>query len=171
MEEFVISVNGKDYNVKTVSNQFSKFIIGDKEYNIELIKKFNNDVYSFLVNNKIVQVEFDYNKESLNINLNGFNYEIKIKDKTYELLQKFLNNSNKNKNSGAGIVKAPMPGLIVKVFVQPGMSVLEGDKLLIMEAMKMENILKSTQSGIVKEVRVSEGNTVEKDNVLVIIES
>jgi len=63
-----------------------------------------------------------------------------------------------------------MPGLIVKVFVHPGMNVIEGDKLLIMEAMKMENILKSTISGIVKEVRVSEGNTVEKDNILIVIE-
>lgn len=170
MEEFIISVNNNDYTIKTIEGEFSNLIVGDKLYKIELIKKFNDDVYSFLVNQKVYQVEFDYDKNKLDIILNGFNYSIEIKDSTYQLLQKFLSNNTKNKSSGAGIVKAPMPGLIVKVFVQPGMNVIEGDKLLIMEAMKMENILKSTISGIVKEVRVSEGYTVEKDNILIVIE-
>jgi len=170
MEEFIISVNNNDYIIKTLEGEFSSLIVGDKLYKIELIKKLNDDVYSFLVNQKVYQVEFDYDNKNLDILLNGFTYSIEIKDSTYHLLQKFLSNNTKNKNSGAGIVKAPMPGLIVKVFVQPGMNVVEGDKLLIMEAMKMENILKSTISGIVKEVRVSEGNTVEKDNILIVIE-
>jgi biotin carboxyl carrier protein len=170
MEEFIISVNNKDYTIKTIEGEFSNLIVGDKLYKIELIKKLNDDVYSFLVNQKVYQVEFDYDNKNLDILLNGFTYSIEIKDSTYHLLQKFLNNSTKNKISGAGIVKAPMPGLIVKVFVHPGMNVIEGDKLLIMEAMKMENILKSTISGIVKEVRVIEGNTVEKDNILIVIE-
>jgi len=171
MEEFIISVNNKDYTIKTIEGEFSNLIVGDKLYKIELIKKLNDDVYSFLVNQKVYQVEFDYDKNNLDIILNGFNYSIEIKDSTYQLLQKFLSNNTKNKSSGAGIVKAPMPGLIVKVFVHPGMNVIEGDKLLIMEAMKMENILKSTISGIVKEVRVIEGNTVEKDNILIVIEA
>jgi len=47
MEEFIISVNNKDYTIKTIEGEFSNLIVGDKLYKIELIKKLNDDVYSF----------------------------------------------------------------------------------------------------------------------------
>ncbi len=72
--------------------------------------------------------------------------------------------------SGGNIVKATIPGTIVKVLVSEGEKVKVGDPLLILEAMKMENEIVSTKEGIVKEIKVREGERVETGQVLVVIE-
>ena len=64
-------------------------------------------------------------------------------------------------------IKAPMPGLIIDLKVKIGDSVKTGDQLLILEAMKMENILKAQGEGIVKNVKVKKGDSVEKGQVLI----
>ena len=67
-------------------------------------------------------------------------------------------------------LRAPMPGLVVRVAVRPGDSVAQGDPLVVMEAMKMENELRAEVAGVVGEVHVSEGTTVDRDDVLVTFE-
>jgi len=63
-------------------------------------------------------------------------------------------------------LKAPMPGLVVKILVEAGQAVKKGDGLLIVEAMKMENELKASSDGKVKEVKVAEKEAVDKNQVL-----
>ena len=67
-------------------------------------------------------------------------------------------------------VKAPMPGMVLKVLVQPGQHIAKGDGLLILEAMKMENVLKASGPAIVKSIRVQEKTAVEKGAVLIDLE-
>ncbi|MNF13023.1 Glutaconyl-CoA decarboxylase subunit gamma [compost metagenome] len=64
-------------------------------------------------------------------------------------------------------IKAPMPGLVLNVIVESGQEVNKGDNLLILEAMKMENIIKSPSSGIVKKILVTKGDKVEKNEILI----
>ena len=68
-------------------------------------------------------------------------------------------------------LRAPMPGLVVRVAVAPGDRVEAGDGLVVMEAMKMENELRAEQAGIVAEVHVDEGSTVDRDDRLVTFET
>ena len=72
--------------------------------------------------------------------------------------------------AGAGAVLAIMPGKIIRVMVEVGQSVKEGESVCVLEAMKMENELHTRQGGIVRAVRVKPGDDVEKDQVLVEIE-
>lgn len=72
--------------------------------------------------------------------------------------------------SGRVELKAMMPGRVVHVLVKPGDEVASGQGVLTVEAMKMENEMKSPKAGKVVEVRVAEGQTVEKGEVLAIIE-
>ena len=72
--------------------------------------------------------------------------------------------------AGDGLrVDAPMPGTILKVNVAPGQAVKEGDVLLILEAMKMENEIMASKAGTVSQVLVSKGSTVETGAPLVVI--
>ena len=98
------------------------------------------------------------------LNVNGTDYEVSIKDKNDLLLQQ-LGISVKS-SSAVQFIKAPMPGLIINVSVNPGDEVKKGDTLLILEAMKMENVIKSPRDGKVKKVNVSLRNAVEKNQVL-----
>lgn len=72
--------------------------------------------------------------------------------------------------AGAGAVQAIMPGKIIRVLVEVGRQVEEGDPICVLEAMKMENELNARQGGTVKAVHVAPGDDVEKDQVLVEIE-
>jgi acetyl-CoA carboxylase biotin carboxyl carrier protein len=67
-------------------------------------------------------------------------------------------------------ILAPMPGKILQVLVKVGDKVAEDDELLILEAMKMENPIYSTADGVVKEVKVKKDDTVDSDQVLVVLE-
>ncbi len=68
---------------------------------------------------------------------------------------------------GGGVLKAPMPGLVVRALVEPGQRVEAGAGMLVLEAMKMENELRASAPGVVRAVRVQAGQAVEKGQVLV----
>ena len=70
----------------------------------------------------------------------------------------------------AGAVTAIMPGKIIRVLVKEGDEVQEGDVVCVLEAMKMENELRASKSGVVKEVTVEPGSDVEMGEVLVVVE-
>ncbi len=64
-------------------------------------------------------------------------------------------------------VKAPMPGLVLDIRVSEGDEVKKGDPILVLEAMKMENIIKSPTDGVIKKINVKKGLAVEKNQVLI----
>jgi biotin carboxyl carrier protein len=64
-------------------------------------------------------------------------------------------------------VKAPMPGMVFNVLVSEGQDIKKGDPLIVLEAMKMENVLKSPTDGTVKKIAVTKGVAVEKNQVLI----
>ena len=70
-------------------------------------------------------------------------------------------------NSTIAEVKAPMPGLILDVLAKPGQEVKKGDQLMILEAMKMENVLKAQGEGVISGIEVAKGDSVEKNQVLI----
>ena len=74
-------------------------------------------------------------------------------------------------HQAGGVLKAPMPGLVVKVLVEPGQTVTAGQSLVVLEAMKMENELKAPSTALVETVSVRAGQAVEKGQALVTLET
>lgn len=110
-------------------------------------------------------VEINKVEKSCIIKVNGNIYAIKIEDQFDQLLKQLgLDNLSSAKVLE---VKAPMPGLVLKVIAEEGMEIKKGDNLLILEAMKMENILKSSTDGIIKKISVKQGDKVEKNQILI----
>ena len=93
-------------------------------------------------------------------------FEITIHD------PKRLRGSSSGNEHGEGLaeIKTAMPGKVVRVLVEPGTGVKKGDGIIIVEAMKMQNEMKSPKDGVVKEIRSSEGSTVNAGEVLAIID-
>jgi biotin carboxyl carrier protein len=97
--------------------------------------------------------------------VDGYRFEVKLKEPLDQLMDQmgFMKKSVESFKN----VKSPMPGLIRSIFIGEGDKVEENDKLLSLEAMKMENIIKSPGSGIIKKIFVEAGVAVEKNAVLI----
>lgn len=154
-----------------VSNQEAKFISEDQvlQYKKELdIKDIGNSLFSVLHKNKSHEIsisKIDKEARLISLTIDGIFSQVSYAHKIDLLLEKMgfdLGSANK-----MSILKAPMPGLVVDWFVKEGDKVQSGDKLLILEAMKMENIIKSTGEGVIKKLQVQKGMAVEKNQLLI----
>lgn len=92
-------------------------------------------------------------------------YHVQLKD-NFDLLLEELGMENLAV-AAINDIDAPMPGLVLEILVKPGQEVEKGDALLILEAMKMENVIKATGDGLVAAVPVKEGEAVTKGQVLI----
>jgi biotin carboxyl carrier protein len=110
-------------------------------------------------------VEIDASARRFTVKVNGRNYPVLLKDKFDLLLEKM--GMNANAGTKVNHVRAPMPGLIIDLKVNVGDEVKTGDTLLILEAMKMENIIKAPGDATVRSVKVRMGEGVEKNQVLI----
>lgn len=106
--------------------------------------------------------------QTYEVHITGQRFEVKVED---ERTKKLAGLVRSGVHSGEASVQAPMPGLVINVSLEAGASVEEGQTVVVLEAMKMENDLASPIAGKLKEVRVSKGQTVEQGQVLVIIEN
>jgi len=113
-------------------------------------------------------VRADYAKKELSLRINGALYQVALSD-PYDQLVRQLGLAA----TGAQMVKeikAPMPGLVLDLKISAGDQVEPGSPLLILEAMKMENVIKSIGEGKVKKVHVKKGQAVEKNQLLIEME-
>ncbi len=110
-------------------------------------------------------VEYLPEEKTYLIKINGKTLSVKLKDR-YDILLDQLGMSDLASQK-LNQVKAPMPGLIIDIKVTAGDVVKKGDPLLILEAMKMENVLKSPGDGKVQAIVVKKGDSVEKNQVLI----
>lgn len=166
------------YSVKVNGGESIKcdFALKDGKFEGELNKKplvgdfikINDHQFHFIINNTSYSVDLlKLNKEekTLHIKLNDQRFQLALKDKYDELLHNLgLDDLNTKKVND---IKAPMPGMVLKVLVKEGESVKKGDAILVLEAMKMENILKSPSDGIIKKIAISTGTAVEKNQLLI----
>jgi biotin carboxyl carrier protein len=96
----------------------------------------------------------------------GQRFEIAVEDEREKVLKGSIQAAHE---SGEVMVRAPMPGLVLGLPMEPGAEVERGQTVVILEAMKMENDLASPIAGKVKEIRVSKGQTVNQGDVLVVV--
>lgn len=110
----------------------------------------------------------DPEAKTMTVKVNGRDYDVALTDRYDELLKSL--GMDKAVSSKVNELKAPMPGLVLDVRVTEGQAVAKGDPLIVLEAMKMENILKSPADVVVKKIVAKRGNAVEKNQVLITFE-
>ena len=150
----------------TVNAEHEFQIDPDRAHSLDMVPN-GPGKYHLLHNGKAFQVEvldIDYAKRTYTLRLNGKKQVVQVAD-YYDRLVKALG-LHSHGHQKLNILKAPMPGLVLEVAVQPGQTVEKGDTLLILEAMKMENVLKAAGDGTVKSVHVQKGQAVEKGLLL-----
>lgn len=148
LEQGTLSLAGTAVQLDSavLSDRHINIIYQNRSYNIELVSE-------------------DKTEKTSVLKVNGNLYHVAIQDQ-YDLLLQQLG-LDSSKTSRMKEIKAPMPGLVLNVIAEEGQEVNKGDNLLVLEAMKMENIIKSPASGLVKKVLVGKGDKVEKNEILI----
>jgi biotin carboxyl carrier protein len=127
-----------------------------------------NDCFHVIKDNKSFNVEVvdvNYPEKSFVIRVNGNIYTIGIKDRFDDLLHSL--GMDKLNSGKVPEIKAPMPGMVLDVMVQEKQSIKKGEPFLVLEAMKMENILKAPSDGVINKIFITKGSKVEKNQVLI----
>ncbi len=135
------------------------------EKGVVLDKKGDN--YRFLYKEKLYDIKLlgiDSHEKTYNIKINGYLTKVKQSNELDVLIAQL--GFDKPPKKELKEIAAPMPGLVKEVFVQEGATIQEGDNLFILEAMKMENIIKSSGEGTISAILVKQGDKVEKGSVL-----
>ena len=166
----LFGMTDKSTRYKIKVNEF-EFEFSEQQVNAFDIVKKSATEFNLLKDHRSVNtklLEADNTAKNTTIEIEGQIYTVTIKDELDQVLE----------NMGFGLainkqvkeIKAPMPGLVLEIAVTEGQQVNEGDKILILGAMKMENSIVVSVNATIKRIAVAAGDAVEKGQVLVELE-
>lgn len=153
-------------------NEKYKFELDKDMLSKQDIIPIGNNSYHTIVNNTSVLskiISSDIAKKELIVDVGGVEYKVDIKDSFDQLIKDMGLSANVVKKLSE--IKAPMPGLVLDIMVKEGDQLQEGDSIMILEAMKMENVIKAPGDMIIKEVLIKKGDAVDKNQLLINLDS
>jgi biotin carboxyl carrier protein len=153
---FQVAVNNNQYAI-TPSAAEELDILSSGENGFHILK--NQKAY------KVDVQAIDYATKTFTFKINGSIHTAKINDAYDRLIDQM--GMKVGTTQKVGDIKAPMPGLVLEISVAVGQAVTKGDKVLILEAMKMENVIKAAGDGVVKAIHAPKGQPVEKGQLLI----
>ncbi len=163
---YTIKIDGKEIDVQIdINNTIS--VRGSSGYEIDWVEV-DPGRYSMLINGKSYSMTLERTDDGLFIaNINGKEYHCTVEDERSKRLREFIVDAAGS--DGPIEISAPMPGMVTDITVQEGDSVTENQPLVVLEAMKMENEIRSITSGTVKKIHIQPGQPVEKGQQLITI--
>ena len=166
MLKITVGDNDSDSHTLEIQLQKGEWYIGESKFDGDIVQ-ISARHYHVIWNNQsfsIEVVESDLGAKTFQFLINGRLHSTSAKNEVDMLLEGL--GMNKTATNRINHVKAPMPGLIQSILVQEGDEVDKGDSLLVLVAMKMENVIKASGLGIVKSLKIVPGQIVEKNQVL-----
>ena len=160
-----VKVSGKAFEVAFEGDEKETGTLNGKPFAWD-VSKLSNSVYHIIKDHRSYNVELLGEVDGKQqVKVNGTIYETETIDKFDALLKQL----GMEKGAGGKVneLKAPMPGLVLEIGVKVGDTVKKGDRILVLEAMKMENVIKSPTDAVVAAISVEKGKTVEKNEVMV----
>jgi biotin carboxyl carrier protein len=145
-------------SINNHEEKFDSIVVKDGEFHII----HNHKSYTATV------LDANYTEKTFLIRVNNNEYSIQVQDKFDILLQQLGMGNLKNKKVNQ--IKAPMPGLVLRFEKNIGDTIKKGESVLILEAMKMENMIKSPGDAVIKNILVKTGQAVEKNQILIELE-
>ena len=142
--------------------------IDDRRYDVDIVEV-EPGIYSIIYDGKSYNIELIEAESAKKYHVNNYRYSFELEIIDSE--SKYLRSREKGISEEAEkIISSPMPGKIVKIFVNPGDDVVIGQTVIVVEAMKMQNEYQSGKDTKVKEILVKEGDTVNAGQALIILE-
>ncbi len=160
--KYITTINDQEFIIE-VSNDNQVTVNGETcQVNFDMVS--DQPVYSLLLDGKSYEAHVYEDEDGWEVLLQGTLYPATVVDEREHRLRSAFGSSAEQ--TGEFYLKAPMPGLVVDLPVEDGQEIKEGQVLLILESMKMQNELKSPRDGVVSRIRVKEGENVERRQTL-----
>lgn len=156
-----------DFKIEEKDN---KIMIDGEEVSYSL-SKLDSLNYHLLLNGHSHKIELlaqDSSSRDAVLLVDGKSFKTQTEAPLAELLKKLGISSTKKKSNE---LKAPMPGLVLDIIAKEGDSLEKGDSLLILEAMKMENVIKAEHAVTIKNIEINVGDKVDKNQILMVFET
>lgn len=164
--KYVTTIDGKEFLVEIIDNRHVSVDGKVVEVDFESIE--SQPVFSLIVDGKSYEAYVYRGEEGLEVLVKGRLYHASVEDERERRLR--AASGGTVAQSGTFHLKAPMPGLVVAVPVEEGQEVKEGDVLLILESMKMQNELKAPRDGVIGRILVNSGDSVEQRQKMLSLE-
>lgn len=161
--KYVAEIQEQDIRFELASDNGQWRVTYDKTDSPLDLRPLYPGVYSLVLNHRSHLVAVRFNGELL-VQVDGISVPVVLKDEIVLQLEAMGWESALDKRMGQ--ILAPIPGLVTQIFKSVGDEVMEGDALLIMEAMKMENELKAPMSGTIQSIHIQSGQSVEKGTLI-----
>lgn len=167
--KYVVSISGEDVELSVDRTEDGTAVAlgGDKRV-ADLVRVGASPVYSLLLGGRSYEISVHKRNGDYEIVLGGETYVARVLDER-ALMMAAASGPGKDEKAGE-VLRAPMPGVVVGVAVEVGAEVVAGQGVVTLEAMKMENELRSAAGGVVKDVRVKVGQGVVQGETLIVIE-
>lgn len=136
----------------------------EQEQNFD-VTALGNGRYSLVKNGKSYLVHLNRLEDTWHVNINGAYFPIQVEDERMRKVKELV----KSAKSGPQdlVIKAPIPGVVIKVTVEEGKTISKGEPLLILEAMKMENVIKANCDSLVEKILIKENEAVQQNQELI----
>lgn len=164
-------INENKHKIDFTDDAGKNGTLNGEAFDLDVIEAGGESHFHVLWKNKSYRVEvvsYDKAQKTAVIKVNGDKFEVEVKDELDILLDKM--GLSDLTSQAVTELKAPMPGLILDLHVKPGDEVKQGDNLLVLEAMKMENVIKSPADVTVKSIDAKKGDAVEKNQTIITFE-
>ncbi len=169
----------KSYHINIQDEQFEAFIDNHtgklvslrqngKPVSVEILNWNTDNKYSVSNGKTISNVLVNEMNDDLELFIGCRSTEVSVKTDRDILIDKYK--AKAKQEQGAVKVLSPLPGLVTKVEVTPGLQLKKGDCIVVIEAMKMENEIAAPKDCVVKELNIEEGQAIEKDHFIALLE-
>lgn len=160
--KYQATVNGRTFEIEI--NADGRILVDGEPRAIDFRELREGELYSLLVDHLSYEAVVEERDDQYHVLMAGDLYEVQVTDeRSRRLASAFMALGDL---SGEVAIRAPMPGLIVRVPVREGEAVAKGDTLVLLESMKMENELKAPRDGTIRHVSVNAGDSVEQNKLL-----
>ena len=158
-------IGEREYEVEIVEGRV--FVDGEA-VDVDLRQSGGSELYSLLFDGRSYELLIEAERFNYDVTLRGERFEVLVEDDRTRRLN--IGRKMVSMPEGEYPVVAPIPGLVVKVLVELGQTIVEEQALVLLEAMKMENEIRALRGGIVKKIEVTAGQRVEQNGILVVLE-
>ena len=165
MVKYYSRVGQNEYEIEIIDG---KVLIDGEAIEVDLRQSGAPELYSLLYNGRSFEMLIEAERFNYGVTLRGERFDVQVEDERTRRLN--IGRKMVAVPEGELAVSAPIPGLVVKVLVEVGQSVVDEQPLVLLEAMKMENEIRAVRNGVVKAIVCVPGQRVEQNAVLIVLE-